>query len=189
SRLFCRGCIPARIQKLAKDIRHDYADTTIHLLCVLKGGSAYFQDLIVALRRFHDYSDHSYVPFTFDFIKVKSYKGVSSTGSVQITGGDLAALEGKNVLVVEDIIDTGLTMDSLLPVLEARGANSVRVTSLLEKRTELSSGFKGHYVGFSIPDKFVVGYCLDFNEIFRDMDHICVISDRGIERFTEESRG
>lgn len=58
-------------------------------------------------------------------------------------------------------------MESLLPVLEARGANSVRVTSLLEKRTELSSGFKGHYVGFSIPDKFVVGYCLDFNEFFR----------------------
>lgn len=62
---------------------------------------------------------------------------------------------------------TGLTMESLLPVLEARGANSVRVTSLLEKRTELSSGFKGHYVGFSVPDKFVVGYCLDFNEFFR----------------------
>lgn len=58
-------------------------------------------------------------------------------------------------------------MESLLPVLEARGANSVRVTSLLEKRTELSSGFRGHYVGFSIPDKFVVGYCLDFNEFFR----------------------
>lgn len=61
----------------------------------------------------------------------------------------------------------GLTMESLLPVLGARGANSVRVTSLLEKRTERSSGFKGHYVGFSVPDKFVVGYCLDFNEIFR----------------------
>lgn len=65
------------------------------------------------------------------------------------------------------VADEGLTIESLLPVLEARGANSVRVTSLLEKRTELSSGFKGHYVGFSIPDKFVVGYCLDFNEIFR----------------------
>eukprot|EP00903_Cladosiphon_okamuranus_P009348 g8914.t1 len=187
--LIPHGLVIDRIQKLAKDIRHDYADTTIHLLCVLKGGSAYFHDLIAALRRFHDCSDHLYVPFTFDFIKVKSYKALNSVGSVQITGGDLAALEGKNVLVVEDIIDTGLTMESLLPVLEARGANSVRVTSLLEKRTELSSGFKGHYVGFSIPDKFVVGYCLDFNEIFRDMDHICVISDRGIERFTEESRG
>lgn len=183
------GLVNDRIQKLAKDIREDYTDTTIHLLCVLKGGSAYFQDLITALRRFHDYSDHAYVPFTYDFIKVKSYEGVNSTGSVQITGGDLAALEGKNVLVVEDIIDTGLTMTSLLPVLEARGASSVRVTSLLEKRTQRSCGFKGHYVGFSIPDKFVVGYCLDFNEIFRDMNHVCVISDRGIERFTEESRG
>lgn len=67
-------------------------------------------------------------------------------------------------------------MESLLPVLEARGANSVRVTSLLEKRTEQSSGFKGHYVGFSIPDKFVVGYCLDFNEIFRC---VCVGGWRG----------
>ncbi|CAM9270350.1 unnamed protein product [Discosporangium mesarthrocarpum] len=180
------GLIVDRIEKLAQVIREDY-ESTIHLVCVLKGGNAFFQDLLTALRRYHDFSKHTYVPFTYDFIRVKSYKGTQSLGSVQITGADLSALAGKDVLLVEDIIDTGLTMSSLLPVLEARGANSVRVASLLEKRTDKSCGYKADYTGFSIPDKFVVGYCLDFNEYYRDMNHICIIGDEGIERFAKEA--
>ncbi|CAM9352909.1 unnamed protein product [Ascophyllum nodosum] len=177
------GLLVDRIQKLAKDIRDDHGARTIHLVCVLKGGSAYFHELVAALRKFSEFSNHDVVPFTYDFIKVRSYEGLDSSGSVQIVGEDLLALEGKHVLVVEDIVDTGLTMSSLLPVLEARGTKSLRVTSLLEKRTARSCGYKADYVGFSIPDKFVVGFCLDFNEAFRDMNHICVISAKGIERF------
>lgn len=83
------------------------------------------------------------------------------------------------MILAEDIIDTGLTMTKLVPLLLQAGAASVRVASLLEKRTPRACGFKGDFVGFSVPDAFVVGYALDYNEAFRDMPHICVINDAG----------
>lgn len=108
--LIPHGMILDRVEKLAYDITQDYHGQTIHLLCVLKGGSTFFQDLSKALRKFHDYARNLYVPFTFDFIRVKSYEGTQSSGSVQITGCNLTQLAGRHVLFVEDIIDTGLTM-------------------------------------------------------------------------------
>ena len=108
--LIPHGTIIDRVEKLAYDIIQDYHGQTIHLLCVLKGGSTFFQDLSIALRKFHDYARNLYVPFTFDFIRVKSYDGTQSTGSVQITGCDLSKLSGRHIIFVEDIIDTGLTM-------------------------------------------------------------------------------
>ncbi|KAG5186703.1 phosphoribosyltransferase-like protein [Tribonema minus] len=176
------GLIQDRVRKLARDIRADYGCTTIHLVCVLKGGSAFFQDLLRCLRYFHEFNDESYVPFTYDFIRVKSYVGTQSM-DVKITGGDLKRMAGKHVLLVEDIIDTGKSMRALLPVLRKEGPKSLKVASLLEKRTERSCGFKAHYVGFSIPDKFVVGYCIDYDEHFRDMTHLCVVNQEGIERY------
>jgi len=180
------GMIVDRVEKLAADITADYRGHTIHLICVLKGGSTFFYDLCAALRRFHDYGSQNNIPYTFDFIRVKSYEGTESTGQVQITGMDVAELTGKHVLFVEDIIDTGLTMTSLMKYMntEVKPA-SVRVASLVEKRTTRSCGFKGDYVGFSIPDKFIVGYCLDFNEVFRDLNHIGVISKEGFEKFKD----
>ena len=106
-----------------------------------------------------------YVPFTFDFIRVQSYKGLESSGTVSVSGMDLASLTGKHCLLVEDIIDTGRTMTHLLPLIRANAAvSSLRVATLLEKRTPKSCGFKAHYCGFSIPDKFVIGYNLDYND-------------------------
>ena len=176
-----------RIDKLAKDIREDYGDITIHLLCVLKGGSTFFHDLVSRLRNHHKFNECSHIPFTFDFIRVKSYKGTESSGDVKITtlGADIAKLEGKHCLLVEDIIDSGLTMSRLVPYLETLKPKSVKVASLLEKRTSRSCGFLADYVGFSIPDKFVIGYCLDYNEVYRDMLHIGVITPLGIERFKD----
>ena len=87
------------------------------------------------------------------------------------------------MILAEDIIDTGLTMTKLVPLLLEAGAASVRVASLLEKRTPRACGFKGDFVGFSIPDAFVVGYALDYNEAFRDMPHICVINEAGKDVF------
>lgn len=124
------GMIVDRVEKLAYDIAQDYEGHTIHMLCVLKGkhkpvvptpisnsveiillgGSTFFGDLCKALRRFHDYARLSYIPYTFDFIRVKSYEGTESSGHVQITGCDVSKLAGKHVLFIEDIIDTGLTM-------------------------------------------------------------------------------
>jgi hypoxanthine phosphoribosyltransferase len=180
------GQIVDRVEKLAYDISQDYAGETIHLMVVLKGGSTFFQDLINALRKFHNYTRQTYVPFTFDFIRVKSYSGMESTGTVQITGCDISKLRGKHVMFVEDIIDTGLTMTKLFAhMTEQVQPASLRVAALVEKRTDRSCGFKADYVGFSIPDKFVVGYCLDYNEAFRDLTHIGVINDHGIEKFKE----
>ena len=83
---------------------------------MLKGGSTFFQDLCNYLRKFHSYGGHSYIPFTFDFVRVKSYEGTESSGKVQITGCDLSKLTGKHLLFVEDIIDTGLTMSKLAKI-------------------------------------------------------------------------
>lgn len=178
------GMIVDRVEKLAYDIARDYEGQTIHMLCVLKGGSTFFGDLCKALRRFHDYARLNYIPYTFDFIRVKSYEGTDSTGHVQITGCDVSKLTGKHVLFVEDIIDTGLTMSSLMRYLNDQiKPASVKVASLVEKRTHRSCGFKADYVGFSIPDVFIVGYCLDFNEAFRDLTHLAVISDYGFNKF------
>ena len=178
------GSIVDRVEKLAYDINQDYKGETIHMLCVLKGGSQFFQDLQNALRKFHDYTRAGHIPFTFDFIRVKSYEGTESTGNVTISGCDMEKLANKHLLFVEDIIDTGLTMTKLMEHLRKNvRPKSVRVASLVEKRTTRSSGFKADYVGYSIPDKFVVGYCLDYNEAYRDMAHIGVINKAGIEKF------
>jgi hypoxanthine phosphoribosyltransferase len=102
---------------------------------------------------------------------------------VTISGVDLSSLVGRDIVLMEDIIDTGLTMTHLIPTLTDAGAKSVRVAALLEKRTDRSCGFKAHFVGFSIPDAFVVGCGLDYEEAFREMPHICVINDKGVGHF------
>ena len=185
--LIPKGLIEDRVEKLAQDIRNVYDGKTVHLLCVLKGGSAFFNALVKKLQLFHKYNHCDYVPFTFDFIKVKSYAGTKSTGNVQVSGADLSQLKQKNLLLVEDIIDTGTTMARLVPLLNEYEPESVRVTSLLEKRTSKSCGFEADFVGFSIPDKFVIGFGLDYNESFRDLDHICVINDAGMVKYASSS--
>jgi hypoxanthine phosphoribosyltransferase len=177
-----------RIQKLAVDIMSDYPDSTPHLLVVLKGGSEFATDLCRSLRNRHDSFQSTHLPFTVDYVRVKSYDGTQSTGSVSITGIDLKTLDGRDLILVEDIIDTGLTMSKLIPYLLTNPVSkpkSVKVAALLEKRTEKSCGFKADYVGFSVPDAFVVGYNMDYNEAFREMSHVCVINNEGIEHFKE----
>ena len=94
-------------------------------------------------------------------------------------------MEGKNLLIVEDIVDTGRTMKKLLSTIAKYNPKSVKVACLLRKRTPLSSGYIPDYVGFEIPNKFVVGYALDYNEYFRDLMHICVISKNGVDKYKE----
>ena len=109
-----------------------------------------------------------------------------SQGEVQIIGMEesaLAGLTGKNVVIFEDIIDTGRTMTKLLNTLSKYSPKSVRVATLLRKRTPLSNCYVPHYVCFEIPDKFIVGYALDYNEYFRDLDHICEITEAGKEKY------
>jgi hypoxanthine phosphoribosyltransferase len=211
--LLPHGLVVDRVEKLAADICAAYPDSTPHILVVLKGGSEFATDLTRTLRRLHAYKVHTHLPFTVDYVRVKSYEGTSSTGNVTISGIDMKTLAGRDIIIVEDIIDTGLTMTRLVPELERHGIKSVRVAALLEKRTPKSCGFKADFVGFSVPDAFVVGYNLDYNEAFREMPRayesaqprphlhtlispnisqqhtafdpsdICVISSEGIEHF------
>jgi len=175
------------------DILHAYKfkthGTRLHMVCVLKGGHQFFSDLCNCLKQL-TLTGVSEPPLTFDFIRVKSYAGTESTGDVRIdsVGLELSELRGRHVLLCEDIIDTGTTMSKLVPKLEETGALSVRVATLLTKRTPRSNGFRADYVGFNIPDKFVVGYCLDYNEVFRDMAHICIMNESGIKRHATQKK-
>eukprot|EP00741_Cyanophora_paradoxa_P005459 tig00000889_g5293.t1 len=183
--LIPNGLIIDRVEKMAQDMIADAGNETVHFLCVLKGGEQFFSDLIHHTKRLRRYSQTSSVPYTLDFIRVSSYVNEQSTGAVKISGAKPEEYAGKNIVIVEDIIDTGLTMSRLVEEVRRHNPKSVRVASLLIKRREgrEKAGFQADYVGFSIPDFFVVGYCLDYNEYFRDLDHICLISDTGKEKY------
>ena len=147
-----KGLIMDRVEKLARDVLNDYSDKTMHLVCVLKGGSDFFHDLITQIRRIQTHSCTGTIPFTVDFIRCKSYSGTESTGNVEITGADLNKLKGKHILLVEDIVDTGGTMQKVIPHLQTFNPGSVKVVTLLEKRTTRSCGYFADYAAFSIPD-------------------------------------
>ncbi|MGH0115710.1 UNVERIFIED_CONTAM: hypothetical protein FKN15_046895 [Acipenser sinensis] len=150
-------------ERLARDIMRDMGEHHIVALCVLKGGYKFFADLLDYIKALNRNSDKS-VPLTVDFIRLKNYSNDESTNSVKIIGGDeLSALSGK------DIVETGKTMQTLLFILNGYNPKMVKVVSLLVKRTPRSSGYRPEYTGFEIPDKFVVGYALDYNEYFRDL--------------------
>ncbi|KAH9520074.1 hypoxanthine phosphoribosyltransferase 1 [Bulinus truncatus] len=178
------GLINDRTERLARDIVADFGNEPIVGLCILKGGYKFFTDLVDKIQVLNRNSGHS-VQLAVDFIRLKSYVNDSSSGSIEVIGGDnLENLKGKNVLVVEDIIDTGRTMKQLLELLDSVGPKCVKVASLLVKRTKDNVGYTPDYIGFEVPNLFVVGYALDFNEYFRDLSHICVINENGKKKYS-----
>ncbi|CAO3671707.1 unnamed protein product [Umbelopsis ramanniana] len=181
--LIPHGVIMDRVNKLARLIV-DESNGPLVVCCILKGGHQYFADLVNVIKKLTTKSGNS-VPLSLEFIRVKSYHNDQSTGEVKVslTEEECKEFKGKNLLIVEDIIDTGATMVKLLEKLRQYEPSSIKVTSLLIKKTDRSNGYIPDYVGFAIPDAFVVGYALDYNEYFRDLDHICVISEHGKERY------
>ncbi|KAI9304442.1 phosphoribosyltransferase-like protein [Cunninghamella echinulata] len=176
--LIPHGVIMDRVQKLARLIV-DENEGPLVVCCILKGGHQYFADLVNAIKKLTT-KEGKTVPLSLEFVRVKSYKNDQSVGvNISLTEEELKEFKGKNILIVEDIIDTGKTMVALLEKLQTLAPKSIKVTSLLIKKTERSNGYIPDYVGFAIPDAFVVGYALDYNEHFRDLDHICVISEHG----------
>ncbi|XP_036616887.1 phosphoribosyltransferase domain-containing protein 1 [Trichosurus vulpecula] len=181
--LIPHGVIMDRTEKLAKDIMNDIGYCDIMVLCVLKGGYKFCADLVENLKNISRNSD-TFVSMKVDFIRLKSYQNDQALDDMQIIGGDdFSELAGKNVLIVEDIVGTGRTMKSLLGKIEKYKPNMIKVASLLVKRSPRSDGFRPDYIGFEIPDLFVVGYALDYNEYFRDLNHICVISEQGKAKY------
>ena len=185
-----KGLVLDRTERIARDIFKDLdPNQPIAALCVLKGGYQFFNDLLYYLGQLNANMNRS-CQLSVDFIRLKSYADDQSTGKVKVIGSDdLDSLKGKTVLVVEDIVDTGRTMTKLLSILQQYKPHTVKVVSLLVKRTSRSCGYRPDYMGFEIPDKFLVGYALDYNEYFRDLNHICVISENGKKKYAAKPAG
>ena len=159
--------IAARIRELALEIEREYPGTDpIHLICVLKGGFMFVSDLVRAMGP----------RVTIDFIALSSYaKGTTSSGEVRLVKDLDTALSGRDVIIVEDIVDTGLTLSYLQEILRARGPRSLKTACLLSKPSRRKVDVSVDYVGFTIEDRFVVGYGLDVDERYRHLRDICVI--------------
>ena len=163
--LLSHDAIQARIQEMGREIAKDYAGREPHLVGVLKGAFTFLSDLARAIE----------LPMTLDFIAVSSYGAATKTsGEVRLVKDLDQGLEGRDLLVVEDIVDTGLTLNYLLNLLKARGPRSLKVATLLSKPSRRLVQIPVDYVGFSIDDHFVVGYGLDFNEKYRNLRDIVV---------------
>ncbi|KJP86034.1 hypoxanthine-guanine-xanthine phosphoribosyltransferase [Plasmodium fragile] len=183
--LIPNGILRNRIEKLAFDIKRVYRNEEFHIICLLKGSRGFFTALLKYLNRIHNYSStesakHLYVEH---YVRVKSYCNDKSLDRIEIVSEDLSCLKDKHVLIVEDIIDTGKTLSKFCEYLKKFEVKTIAITCLFIKRTPLWNGFKADFVGFSIPDAFVVGYSLDYNEKFRDLEHLCVVNEEGINKF------
>ncbi len=159
--------LQARIKEVGSQIRQDFGDRPVTCICVLKGSFMFMADLVRAIGG----------DLEVEFLGVSSYQGgTQSTGIVQITKDLTSTIEDKDVIIVEDIIDTGLTMHYLLEMLSVRQPRSLSVCTLLDKPANREVEMVADYVGFSIPDEFVVGYGLDLAERYRNLPHIAVYS-------------
>jgi hypoxanthine phosphoribosyltransferase len=157
--------IRARVAEMGREITRDYAGKEPHLVGVLKGACSFMTDLCREVD----------LPLTLDYIAVSSYGAATKTsGEVRLIKDLDQGLEGRDLLVVEDIVDTGLTLNYLLNVLKTRGPRSVKVAALLSKPSRRLIQIPVDYVGFTIDDHFVVGYGLDYNEKFRNLKDIVV---------------
>jgi hypoxanthine phosphoribosyltransferase len=174
--LITREEIAKRVSELGAEITKDFSGQSIILLGVLKGAAIFLSDL----------ARHVKLDATFDFIGVSSYgnrpspaselkSGWDSTGEVRLLKDVDQSIKERNVILVEDILDTGLTMTYLKKMLQARQPRSLKVAALLDKPSRRKLPLEGDYVGFKIPDEFVVGYGLDYAEKYRNLADICVV--------------
>ncbi len=156
----------ARIQALGREISRDYAGKSVHLICVLKGGSFFMCELAKRIT----------VPVSIDFMSVSSYgKDTKSSGVVKIIKDLDEPIKDKDVLIVEDIVDSGRTLSYLLELLKQRGPKSIALCTLLDKPSRRVVDIRADYTGFEIPDEFVVGYGLDYNQKYRNLPCIGVV--------------
>jgi hypoxanthine phosphoribosyltransferase len=158
--------IDTRIRQIGERISRDYAGKKVHLICVLKGGSLFMCELAKRIT----------VPVSFDFMSVSSYGGdTKSSGVVKIVKDLDEAIRDKEVIIVEDIIDSGRTLSYLVELLGQRGPKSISICTLLDKPDRRVVDVHVDYTGFEIPDKFVVGYGLDYDQKYRNLPYIGVV--------------
>jgi len=158
--------IQARIQELGAQIDKDYPEGPLYLVGILKGAFMFLSDLSRAMKR----------PSRIDFIGISSYgRGKTTSGEVKVTKDLDSVVEGADLLIVEDIVDSGVTLTYLMHILDQRRPRSIRIAALLDKPERRLRPVQVAYVGFSIPDEFVVGYGLDYAEDYRNLKDICVL--------------
>lgn len=160
--------VDKKIELLGQEISRDYEGKTVHLICVLKGGVFFTCELAKRIN----------LPVSIDFMSVSSYGNeTSSSGAVRILKDLDEPLEGKDVLIVEDIIDTGNTLHYLVEILYKRNPASIKICTLLDKPERRKADVKVDYVGFNIPDEFVIGYGLDYAQKYRNLPYIGVVEN------------
>ena len=166
--LISEPLIQARVREMGAEIDRDYVGGNLHLICILKGACFFLADLARALRR------DAFV----DFMGISTYgNGKTTSGEVRVTKDLDISLEGSDVLIVEDIVDSGVTLNYLIHVLEQRKPRSIRIAALLDKPDRRQRPVTVAYVGFRIPDEFVVGYGLDYAERYRNLRDICILDN------------
>ena len=162
-----------KISEVAAQINKDYEGKEVHLICILKGGVFFTCELAKRLT----------VPVTLDFMSVSSYgSGVKTSGVVKIVKDLDADLAGKDLLIVEDILDTGMTLHYLKQLLQDRNPNSIRIATLLDKPERRRAAVRADYVGYQVPDEFVVGYGLDYDEKYRNLPYVGILKPEVYEK-------
>ena len=158
--------IREKVRELGGKITADYKNSNLMLVTVLKGAVVFLADLMRQID----------VPAEIDFMVVSSYgSGVKSSGVVKIVKDLDVPLAGKDILIVEDILDSGLTLSYIKDLLESRGPRSIRIATLLDKPSRRKVDLQADYIGFSVPDEFVIGYGLDYDEKYRNLPYIGIL--------------
>jgi hypoxanthine phosphoribosyltransferase len=170
SELIAADAIKKRVSEMAAEISRDYVDRNPVVVAILKGSFVFLADLMRAVS----------VPGEVDFLAVASYEGTETTGVVRLVKDLKTAITDRHVLVVEDIIDTGLTWDYIRRILLDRRPRSLALAALLDKKERRKVDVAPDYVGFTIPDRFVVGYGLDYEESYRHLPYIGVLEEEGV---------
>ncbi len=169
--LIDEAAVDAKVREVAAQINQDYAEKSLHLICILKGSAFFACELAKRLT----------IPVTIDFMSVSSYgSGTSSSGIIRLVKDLDEPIEGRDVLIIEDIIDSGRTLSHLVELLSTRNPASLKLCTLLDKPERRVVPMHVDYTCFEIPDKFVVGYGLDFDQRYRNLPYI------GVVEFVEE---
>ncbi|NLK17488.1 MAG: hypoxanthine phosphoribosyltransferase [Clostridiales bacterium] len=167
--LITKEMIADRVRELGAELSRQYRDKNPLMICVLKGSVVFFSDLIRAMD----------IPLEIEFMAISSYgNSIRSSGEVKVVKDTDKSLENRHVILVEDIIDTGLTLSYIKNMLERRAPASLKICALLDKPDRLQVDIEADYVGFKIPNKFVIGYGLDYAQKYRNMPDVCVLNPK-----------
>ena len=164
--LYSEDEVKQRVKEMGEEISRDYEGKDLLLICILRGACVFMADLLREIK----------IPCKIDFMAISSYgSGTKSTGEIRVLKDLNSSIEGKHIIIVEDIIDSGNTLNHLKGMLATRNPASVKICSILDKPSRREVPLYGDYVGFAIPDEFVIGYGLDYSEIFRNLPYIGVL--------------